>query len=97
MEFQYSGLAHSLQTAVVAALIFAACTLLPRLNYRSQLAKLPIFGGPATGEKQRQTYLKSAKTIYLSGYEKVSAYSIFTQTLAYSSVVPRLYLPHRVV
>lgn len=71
MELQFAGLAHSLQTAVIAALILAACTLLPKLNYRSQLARLPVFGGPATGEKQRQTYLNSAKKIYLSGYEKV--------------------------
>jgi hypothetical protein len=73
MEIQYTGLAHTVQTAVVAALIFAACALLPKFNYKSQLAKLPVFGGPATGEKQRQTYLNSAKKIYFSGYEKVSA------------------------
>ena len=72
MEVHYTGLAHTLQTAAVAALIFAICALLPKLNYRSHLAKLPVFGGPASGEKQRQAYLTSAKKIYFDGYEKVA-------------------------
>src|SRR5690242_38541 len=71
MEIQYTSFAHTLQTAAIAALIFAACALLPKFNYRSQLAKLPVFGGSASGEKQRQAYLKSAKKMYLEGYEKV--------------------------
>lgn len=72
MEIQYTGLAHTLQTAAIAALIFAVCAALPKLNYRSQLAKLPVFGGSNVGEKQRQAYLTSAKKMYLDGYEKVS-------------------------
>lgn len=71
MEIQYTGLAHTLQTAAIAALIFAVCALLPKLNYKSQLARLPVFGGSAGGEKQRQAYLKSAKRMYSDGYEKV--------------------------
>lgn len=97
MNIQYTGLVHTLQTAAVAALIFAACALLPRLNYRSQLAKLPVFGGPATGEKQRQAYLKSAKIIYFSGYEKVSIYYSFDQAMTDRLIVQRLYLPRSIV
>ncbi|KAF3048253.1 hypothetical protein E8E12_011510 [Didymella heteroderae] len=79
MELQYAGLAHSLQTAVIAAL----------------LAKLPLFGGPATGEKQRQTYLNSAKKIYLSGYEKFkdSIYRIASSDGEDTVVVPVSLLP----
>ena len=72
MEEQHVELAHILQTAAVAALLFAVCALLPKLNYRSHLTKLPVFGGPASGEKQRQAYLYSAKKMYLDGYVKVS-------------------------
>lgn len=72
MEFQTpAGLSHTLQTAAVAVLIFAVCAYLPKLNHNSQLAKIPVFGGVATGEKQRQTYLSSAKSLYSEGYQKV--------------------------
>lgn len=71
MEIQYTGLAHTLQTAAIAVLIFAVCALVPKLNYKSQLAKLPVFGGPTSGEKQRQNFLLHAKKIYFEGYEKV--------------------------
>jgi hypothetical protein len=72
MEIHYTGLSHTLQTAAIAALVFAVCALLPKLNYRSHLAKLPISGGAASGEKQRQAYITSAKKMYFDGYEKVS-------------------------
>lgn len=74
MGIQYTELAHTLQKAAVAVLIFAVCAFLPKLNYRSHMAKLPVFGGPASGEKQRQAYLNSAKKMYLEGYEKVNKY-----------------------
>lgn len=74
MEIQYTGLSHTLQTAVVAALIFAVCALMPKLSYRSHLAKLPIFGDQNNKEKQRRAYLSSAKSIYMDGYKKVSIY-----------------------
>jgi hypothetical protein len=63
-------LSHTLQTAAIAALIFAVCAYLPKLQYRSQLAKLPVFGG-SSGEEKRQAYLKSAKNMYQEGYTKV--------------------------
>lgn len=73
MDFQsLAGLSHTLQTVVVATLIFAACTYLPRINYRAQLARLPVLGEHAAGEKQRQNYLSSAKKMYHEGYTKVS-------------------------
>ncbi|KAJ4994467.1 cytochrome P450 [Stagonosporopsis vannaccii] len=95
MEIQYTGVAHTLQTAAIAALIFAVCALLPKLNYRSQLAKLPVFGGPASGEKQRQAYLNSAKKIYLDGYEKFkdSVYRIASSDGEDNVVVPARLLP----
>ena len=72
MELQaLAGLSHTLQTAAVAVLIIAVYAYLPDLNYRTHLAKFPVFGGSSTGEKQRQTYLKSARKIYLEGYIKV--------------------------
>ncbi|KAF9698203.1 hypothetical protein EKO04_003691 [Ascochyta lentis] len=95
MEIQYTGLSHTLQTAAIAALIFAVCTLLPKLNYRSQLAKLPVFGGPASGEKQRQAYLTSAKKMYLDGYEKFkdSVYRVASSDGEDNVVVPVSLLP----
>ena len=82
MEFQtLAGLSHTLQTTVVAILIFAGCAYLPKLNYRSQLAKLPVLGGSTTGEKQRQTYLSSAKKMYDEGYTKVNRTYLSNQTL----------------
>ena len=93
MELQYAGLAHSVQTAVIAALIFAACAFLPKLNYKAQVAKLPVFGGPKSGEKQRQTFLNSAKKIYISGYEKVRMHRSIELTTTHFSTVQRLRLP----
>ncbi|KAH7090346.1 ent-kaurene oxidase [Paraphoma chrysanthemicola] len=71
MEFQtFSGLAHTLQTAAVAALIFAVCACIPKLTYRAKLASLPTLGQSNSGEKHRQNYLSSAKSIYKEGYQK---------------------------
>jgi hypothetical protein len=73
MEFQnLAGLAYTLQTAAIAALIFAACAYVPKFKYRAQLAKLPVFSGANGGEKHRQGYLNSAKVLYNEGYQKVS-------------------------
>ncbi|KAH6618782.1 cytochrome P450 monooxygenase-like protein [Boeremia exigua] len=95
MELQYTGLAHTLQTAAIAALIFVVCAFLPKLNYKSQLAKLPIFGGSSSGEKQRQAYLSSAKKMYIEGYEKFkdSVYRIASSDGEDSVVVPTSLLP----
>jgi len=83
MEFQtLAGLSHTLQTAAVAALIFALCTYLPTLKYKAHLAKLPLFNGSETGEKQRQTYLTSAKTLYKEGYAKVGIAPVLFQDIA---------------
>lgn len=95
MEAQYLGLAHTLQTAAIAALIFAACALLPKLNYRSQLSKLPVFGAEASGEKQRQVFLQHAKRIYREGYVKFkeSVYRIASSDGEDNIVVPTSLLP----
>lgn len=67
----FEGLFHTLQTAAVAVLIFAVCAYIPKFQYKAQLAKLPVFGGSGSGEKQRQTYLTSSKKLYDEGYKKV--------------------------
>lgn len=98
MEVQYSGLAHTLQTVAIATLVFAACALLPKLNYRSKMAKLPVFGGQASGEKQRQTFLFNAKKIYLDGYEKATSPAIQRQrVLTFSSSKTLSGVSHRLM
>jgi hypothetical protein len=67
----FAGLAHTLQTAAVAALIFAVCVCIPKLKHRAQLSKLPVFERAESGEKRRQAYLTSAKGWYSEGYKKV--------------------------
>lgn len=67
----FAGAAHTLQTAAIAALIFFACTYVPKVKQRMQLAKLPAFSSSLGGEKHRQGYLKSAKDLYSEGYQKV--------------------------
>jgi hypothetical protein len=62
---------HALQTAVIAALIFAVCSYLPKLNNRLRLAKLPAFNGATASKTHRQGYLTSAKAWYSEGYQKV--------------------------
>lgn len=76
MEFQaFAGATHTLQTLAAAVLVFAICAYLPKLQYRSQVAKLPLFGTTSAGEKQRKEYIASSKQIYIGGYQKVT-YSI---------------------
>lgn len=71
MEVQsFQGLAHSVQTVALAALIAVACYYFPKINLNAQLAKLPSFG-TESGEKQRTEFLKHGKDMYLQGYEKV--------------------------
>jgi hypothetical protein len=94
MEIHYAELVHTLQTTAVAVLVFAVCALLPKLNYRSHLAKLPVFGGPASGEKQRQAYLYSAKKMYLEGYEKVNKHYRLSSATTDVLSVQRFCLPH---
>lgn len=88
-----SGFAHTLQTVAFATIIFAACVLLPKINYRTQLAKLPAYGSPAS-EKQRQAYLKSAAKMYREGYEKVSLSRPLGIYSPHKPVVQRHSVPH---
>jgi hypothetical protein len=65
MDFKtLAGLVHTLQTATIAALIFAVCAYIPKLKQRSQLSKLPTISGAG--------YLTNAKEKYKEGYQKVS-------------------------
>lgn len=70
-EFQIFGsLAHSLQTAALAAIIFAVCASLPKLKHKTQLSRLPNLGGSTSGEEHRKGYLQSARQMYSEGYKK---------------------------
>jgi hypothetical protein len=66
--FGVSGLA--LQTAALAALIFAVCACIPKLRARMQLAKLPVLDKIAGEKISRQTYLTSPRALYNEGYQK---------------------------
>jgi hypothetical protein len=63
----YIGFAHTIQTAAVAALIFAVVTYAPKLKRRAQLAKIPTF---ATSKGSVQ----STRDMFQEGYRKVSIY-----------------------
>ena len=72
MELQYvSGVPHTFQTITFATLVFAAWVLLSKVNYKSQLAKLPelVIEG-ASSEKKRINYMNTAKQLYADGYRK---------------------------
>lgn len=64
-------LSHAVQAAALATLIYAISAYLSKFNYKKQLARLPVLGESAHGEKQRQTYISSAKKLYSEGYAKV--------------------------
>lgn len=64
-------LSHALQAAALATLIYAVSAYLSKFNYKKQLARLPVLGASTSGEKQRQTYISSAKKLYSEGYAKV--------------------------
>lgn len=85
MGFQtLAGLAHTLQTAAIAALIFAACAYIPKLKYRSQLSKLPTLSSVG--------YLTSAKEKYMEGYQKVGLCQSQGAPDTYIAAVQRLCL-----
>ncbi|KAF2131134.1 cytochrome P450 monooxygenase-like protein [Dothidotthia symphoricarpi CBS 119687] len=96
MESQtLTGLSHVVQSAAVAALVMIIYALLPTISYRSQLAKLPSFGGSVGDEKHRQAFLKDAKAMYIEGYKKFkdSAYRLATSDGEDNVVVPYHLLP----
>lgn len=73
----FTGLTHTLQTVAVAALLFAACVYLPKIDQNAHVAKLPAFHKAISSETHRKEYLKSAKRMYREGYEKVSSSDMF--------------------
>ncbi|KAF2464865.1 cytochrome P450 monooxygenase-like protein [Lindgomyces ingoldianus] len=87
------GLSYTLQTAVVAAIIFAVSVFLSKINFRSQLAQLPPYGN--FGEKGRVEYLKSAKNMYLNGYQqfKDTVYRMYTSDGNETIVIAPKFLP----
>ncbi|KAF2830054.1 ent-kaurene oxidase [Ophiobolus disseminans] len=85
-------LLHILQTATVAALIFAVCAYIPKLKHRAHLAKLPVFNSSTGGGKG---YIKSTKDLYSEGYRKFKDRAFLMTTLQGESsvVVPQALLP----
>jgi len=71
MEATLIQLIYNLQAVAFVVLISAICLLFPRINYRAQLARLPILNGAASSEEQRKAFLESAHHLYLDGYKKV--------------------------
>jgi hypothetical protein len=67
----FARMAHTLQTAAIAALVFALFTYVPRIKQRIQLAKLPAFTASKDGDNHGKGYLKSAKDMYSEAYQKV--------------------------
>ncbi|KAH7062023.1 cytochrome P450 monooxygenase-like protein [Paraphoma chrysanthemicola] len=81
----FASLARTVQTAVIAVLIFAVCAYVPELKRKAQLAKLPVFSDNMGGKKHRQGYLKSMKDVYSEGCQKLTGQS--------SVVIPQNILP----
>src|ERR1700709_525384 len=72
MEVQlFTGLTQTLQTVAIAALVFAACFYLQKIHHSAQIAKLPAFHNAISSETHRKEYLKSARSMYKEGCEKV--------------------------
>ncbi|KAH7398762.1 ent-kaurene oxidase [Phaeosphaeria sp. MPI-PUGE-AT-0046c] len=95
-EFQtFGSLAHTLQTAALAAIIFAVCASLPKLKYKAQLSRLPTLGGPTSGEHHRKGFLQSARQMYADGYKqfKDSLYLTTDSDGENNVVVPLSLLP----
>ncbi|KAJ4317019.1 hypothetical protein N0V94_005160 [Neodidymelliopsis sp. IMI 364377] len=95
MASHYKELWHALQTAAVAALVLAVCALLPKLKHHLKLSKLPVLGGSASSEKQRQKFMASAKEMYMDGYTKFknSVYRIASSNGEDEVIVPVSLLP----
>ncbi|EUC48236.1 hypothetical protein COCMIDRAFT_87809 [Bipolaris oryzae ATCC 44560] len=81
---------HTLQTTAIAAVIFAACVLLPRLQAKAQLEKLPSANLDA-GEKARQAFITSARKLYQDGYHnfKNSVFRLINENGQENVIVPR--------
>ncbi|KAJ4355937.1 uncharacterized protein N0V89_003962 [Didymosphaeria variabile] len=90
----FQGLAHTVQTVAIAALIAVACYYFPKINLNAQLAKLPAFGAES-GEKQRTEFLKHGKDMYLQGYEKFKnqVFRMTTSDGAETLVISPQFLP----
>ncbi|EMD64174.1 hypothetical protein COCSADRAFT_181322 [Bipolaris sorokiniana ND90Pr] len=85
---------HTLQTTAIAAVIFAACVLLPKLQAKVQLGKLPT-ASPGSGEKARQAFIASARKLYQDGYHnfKDSVFRLTNENGQENVIVPRSLLP----
>jgi hypothetical protein len=69
-------LATSLPTIIIASSIFFLITLLPTIDYKLKLAKLPPFG-----EGNFEHFYQSAFQIYKDGYHKVGSVSATKMSL----------------
>lgn len=64
----YAKMAHTLQTAAIAALVIVLFTFAPKLKQQFQLARIPAL---SKSKDARTGLLKSVKEIYVEGYKKV--------------------------
>lgn len=60
----------SLQTVVIASLVYLAYKYLPGIKLYSQLRKLPAFAAEGS-EEQKQRYFQHGKEVYMEAYKKV--------------------------
>lgn len=65
-----AGSASSLPSVIFAFLFIAVLALLPRLQFRFKLSKLPHFGASKNGEKQHSFFVNYAEKLYRDGYKK---------------------------
>ena len=61
---------RALQTTAIAAVLFAAWTYIPKLQYKVHVRKLPSLTSEGS-TKARDSFMASAKKLYQDGYEKV--------------------------
>ncbi|KAF2740990.1 cytochrome P450 [Polyplosphaeria fusca] len=97
MELQsIAGFSHTVQTAAVATIIFAACICFSQINWYKQFSKLPAFtGNQGSFDTRRKAYHKSARQMYTDGYAqfKDRVYRMSTTENMDCVVVPPRFLP----
>lgn len=72
METQtLTNLTPTLQTLAAAVLVVAAYAFLQKIQHHLQIRRLPAFHNAISSEAHRKQYIKSAKSLYQEGYEKV--------------------------
>lgn len=71
-----------LQTTAIAAVLLAAWTYIPKLQYNAHIRKLPSLSSEGKA-KARDSFMASAKKLYSDGYQKVDFGSALGAKRAY--------------